>query len=89
MKRRPRIGEHVVYCDPKGVDHDALCTIDWGGCINVVYVSDDESKQDQYGRQIERNATSVTDGDNESAAHGRYWRFPDDPRREYKPPVAV
>jgi hypothetical protein len=89
MTRRPKVGEHVIYCDPKGIDHNALVTVDWGGCINVVYVSPDETKQDQYGRQIERNATSVVDGDSSSAAHGRYWRFTDDERREYHAPIST
>jgi hypothetical protein len=87
MTRRPKVGEHVIFCDPKGIDHDALVTCDWGSCINVVFVTDDESKQDSYGRQIDRNATSVTDGDR-AGVHGRYWRFPEDARNEYHAPVS-
>jgi hypothetical protein len=44
--------------------------------LNLTYVSDDESKVDQYGRQIERGSTSVVHQSNQ-AAHGRYWQFLD------------
>jgi hypothetical protein len=44
--------------------------------LNLVYVSDDPNKTDQYGRQIERGATSVVHQRNQ-AAHGRFWRFID------------
>lgn len=40
--------------------------------INLVYVSDDGTKTDPYGRQIERS-TSVVHKSNQSA-HGMYWR---------------
>lgn len=40
--------------------------------LNVVYVSDDESQKDSYGRQIAR-ATSVPPRSAQSA-HGYYWR---------------
>lgn len=86
--RRPKIGEHVIYCDPKGIDHDALVTADWGRCVNVVYVLKDETRQDQYGRQIDRNATSVADYDSEVTVHGRYWRYADQEKIAYKPPIA-
>ena len=87
MKRRPQIGEAVTFCDSDGTDHPALVTCDWGGCCNVVLVSNDEAKKDDYGRQIERH-TSVVDADR-AGAYGMYWRFPDDARIPYKPPVAV
>jgi len=46
-------------------------------CINVVHVSGNIDKQDPYGRQIERDATSVVHkGD--STAHGYYFRWPDE-----------
>lgn len=88
MKRRPEIGEPVIYCDPKGIDHPALVTIDWGRCINVVFVTPDETRKDQYGRQIVHE-TSVSDADSDSTVHGRYWRFPEDERIAYQPPKAT
>ena len=89
MIRRPDVGEHVIYCDPKGIDHDALVTADWGKCINVVYVTKDASRHDQYGRQLDRSATSVADADSGFAVHGRYWRFPGEEKIPYNPPIAM
>jgi len=41
-------------------------------CINVVYLSGDESKTDSYGRQLERDMTSVQHR-SATTAPGRYW----------------
>lgn len=40
--------------------------------INLIIVSDDETKKDSYGRQIERH-TSVVHEVNQ-LAHGNYWK---------------
>lgn len=78
--RLPLVGEPVVYVDPVGVAHPALVTAPWGPtCINLVYVSKDDSRRDSYGRQLERapscsHATVVP-------VHGNYWRFPDEPAK--------
>ena len=40
-------------------------------CINVVYVSTDESQKDPYGRQVAR-ASSVQH-QSATTAHGRFW----------------
>lgn len=67
-----KIGDVVTYKDERGVDHQALVLCVHGpDCINVVYLSDDESKYDSYGCQIER-ATSVQ-RKSEVTAHGRYF----------------
>lgn len=85
---KPNLGQKVVYVDSKGVDHDALVTCVWSEtCINVVYVSDNPNEKDDYGWQIKRE-TSVTKATVEGQAHGRYWRFDDEPKNEYKPPQA-
>jgi hypothetical protein len=42
--------------------------------VNLVYVSDNPSKTDQYGRQIE-HATSVLRFDPDINAAGRYFRI--------------
>jgi hypothetical protein len=42
-------------------------------CVNVVYVSKDESKTDDYGRQIERD-TSVPHR-SAQPAHGNWWKL--------------
>jgi len=87
--RIPQLGESVIYCDPSGVDHDALFTAVWGdtpdACCNVVFVSHDDSKTDSYGRQIERE-TSV-EHVSKSTVHGRYWRYADEPRNAFAAPT--
>lgn len=64
MKKEPQVGDSVIFIDSHRVEHQALVTNVFGawqdgysGC-NVVYTSSDESKQDPYGRQLER-ATSI------------------------------
>lgn len=87
--KKPILGGTVVYCDPVGHDHGALITAVWSDtCINVVFVSGDPNKGDTYGRQIERE-TSVTHASCPGQAHGRYWRFEDEPRNPVKAPDAV
>ena len=83
------LGGTVIYTDPKGIDHDALVTALWGPrCVNVLYVSADETKRDSYGRQIERE-TSVTYMNSEGTAFGRVYRLVGQLRPEYHPPQAV
>ncbi len=73
------IGAPVTFVDRVGIERPAIVTAVWGPSdgprkpsINVVIVSNDESKTDGYGRQIERE-TSVPH-QNEQAAHGYYWK---------------
>lgn len=75
------VGSHVKFVDPYAVEHDAIVTTLFDNndpekypnpSVNVVYASSDDSKTDQYGRQIERN-TSVVHKSNQFA-HGMYWR---------------
>lgn len=81
--RVPIVGCGVVYVDAHGAQHNALVTAVWGSvenmatqppCINVVMVSADESKQDQYGRQIWRETSVVYR--TVQPAHGFYYMFP-------------
>lgn len=89
MDRKPLVGDHVIYCDSRSVDHNAVVTAAWSAtCINVVFASSDEAKTDSYGRQIERE-TSLLHAATTGQAHGRYWRFPEDPRNQYKPPEQI
>lgn len=87
MKKRVlKDGMHVKVVDEFGKLHDGLVTNSWGDtevedgkpgpCINVLFVSDDTSKQDQYGTQIERY--SSTSHKLSTEAPGRYWFFPDE-----------
>ena len=81
-----RVGQAVVYHDPVGKPFDAVVTAVWGPtCINVVFVSGDENKQDNYGRQIERQ-TSLSHK-SVMQVHGFYWRFQDEEPNEYKAPL--
>ena len=95
-KRRPLACDHVIYHDEKGKPHKALvtCVFDQPNkaaddlsdlpCINVVYVSDDESRGDSYGRQIVRETSQVHK--TSMATHGHYWRFPWEEANEYVAP---
>jgi len=70
------VGSAVTYVDPRGQARDAVVTAVWGTpeerpAINVVFVSDDESRHDVYGRQIER-ATSVVHRTMQPAP-GNFW----------------
>lgn len=49
--------------------------------VNLVFVAGDKNRDDQYGRQIDRN-TSILYKDGQGAG-GFCWRFPD----ESKPPM--
>lgn len=88
-ERQPKVGQHVVYHDPKGIAHDALVTAVWSqlpiGCVNLVIVNDNEAQTDQYGRQIMRT-TSQTHRDY-IKVHGNYWRFTDEEPNPYVAPV--
>lgn len=64
MDRELKIGDSIVYIDAHRERHNALVTKVWTsvgnlpGC-NLVYVSSDETKNDPYGRQIERSTSVV------------------------------
>lgn len=94
--RVPNVGETVVFHDARGKAHDALVQVVWKPYpgqpennigLNVVHVSSDENKTDQYGRQIE-HATSVPHA-SWAVAHGMYWRFADETPRPVQAPAAV
>jgi hypothetical protein len=67
-----KVGTAVKVVDEVGVLHHGLVTNCWGGsCLNVAFLSADESKVDQYGRQTEHlSSCSHRDG---TTAPGRYW----------------
>lgn len=84
--RTPKVGEAIKWHDPQGIEHDALVTAVWSPtCINVVVVSKDESKGDQYGRQIERHTSQTHASSNR--VHGYYWRFEDEAPNPYVAPL--
>lgn len=69
------VGDVVTYRDEHGVDHNALVTVVHGNtaqsCINVVYLSEDETKRESWGRQVERASSVQRKSD--VTAHGRYF----------------
>lgn len=78
-----KVGDSVVYVDPKGQERQALVTAVWGlwhnnpnanpePSLNVLFVSDDAERNDSYGRQMER-ATS-TPHRSHQAAPGNFWK---------------
>lgn len=85
---RYKYGAPIVYVDSQSRKHDALVTT-WHGVdhyrqnlptmepgVNLLIVSQDESKTDSYGRQVER-FTSVCHRAVQ-AAHGNYWLWPEE-----------
>lgn len=79
------VGQHVLYVDELSKPRPALLTAVWRSTgaymphsrvpgVNLVVVSDDEKKDDPYGRQIER-VTSVVHVTNQPAP-GWYWCLP-------------
>jgi len=82
------VGDTVVWHESDGKALKALVTAVWGPtCINLVVVSGDETKKDDYGRQIERR-TSCSYKD-QNRVHGFYWRFEEDEPNPYVPPAQV
>jgi hypothetical protein len=80
------VGDTVVYHDATGKAFNAIVTAVWSlTLINLVFVSGDVTRQDSYGRQIER----VTSLQHKSVqlVHGFYWRFTDEEPNEYNPPL--
>lgn len=82
------VGDVVIFHDPCGKVHNALVTCVWSPTmVNLVIISSDEKRKDEYGRQIER-PTSVAHV-SISSAHGYYFRWPEEEARPYVAPEAV
>jgi hypothetical protein len=52
-------------------------------CVNLSFVSGDENAQDQYGRQMVRDKTSIMHY-GQYAASGFFWCHPEDEKDAYK-----
>lgn len=79
VTREQHRGKSCVYVDPRGQHFDALITEVWGPqCVNLVYATDVEGQNDQYGQKLVR-ATSVMHGSVQQA-HGNYWLLPGESR---------
>lgn len=86
-----KIGDAVIVVDSFGKQHSGILTNIFGQgtpeehkavygswpCANVVFVSDDERKTDQYGRQLER-FTSFPHKSTMPGVNGMYFLFPDE-----------
>lgn len=77
---KPTVGDHVRYCDERGVHHHALVQAVWEKeyegkpvpiGLNLVYISTNVAEMDQYGRQI-KHAASVIHKSGQSAP-ANYW----------------
>jgi hypothetical protein len=96
-RKKPEVGAAIVYHDENGRPHNGLVTAVWGPyMINVVHVSDDESRQDGYGRQIMRESSvpmrghPFGEGDCDAqCVHGRYCRYPEEDAVPFKAPQQV
>ena len=63
------VGDHVIFTDTHRKQHSALVTEVWDSgveqrrdslpALNLLYVVKDETRTDQYGRQIERESSVV------------------------------
>lgn len=74
------VGSYVEYFDPVGKKFDALITAVWGPeCINILFVVEDPTQTDNYGRKIDRSQTSLMHGRLQQA-HSRYWMWPGEER---------
>jgi len=74
---RERVEGHIGADSKTPPDRTAI------PCVNLVYVSGDKSKDDPYGRQLERD-TSVVHASTQPAG-GSCWRMPD----EARPPMGT
>lgn len=64
-------GSRVTYVDREGKRHNALVTIPWATCLNIVYVG--ERHGDSYGNELLRE-TSVPY--QEKGMSGNYIEYP-------------
>lgn len=66
-------GIPVIYTDLKGVEHHALVTRVWNPeLIDLVCVSADPRRTDQYGQQLQREKGVWLKA--KSNAFGNFWR---------------
>ena len=91
--KRLDVGMHVRYCSEDRHWYDALITAIHGEprmadvpdypCVNLSFVSSDESAKDQYGRQMVRDKTSIVHY-GQYVASGFFWCHPDEEEVAHK-----
>lgn len=64
MDQELKVGDAIVFIDEHRQSHEALVTKVWVSVgnmpgVNLVFVVNDESKTDNYGRQIDRRTSIV------------------------------
>jgi len=70
---KKNIGDAVTFYDSYKVKHPALVTNVFSAtCVNLVFVSEDDNKKDDYGRQLERH-TSVSHISVHGGSVGMCW----------------
>ncbi len=90
--RKLEIGDHVIFIDSRRRRHNALLTAIHGEiteyerdgktelqipCVNLTHVSGDARRVDEYGQQLERDATSCVHR-SDNSADANCWIFPDE-----------
>jgi hypothetical protein len=95
MKNSQRlfVGAMVIFHDEGSYPHNALVKCihgsvdeDYMPCINLVFVSQDDSRKDQYGRQTEVRTSVVHKSD--SHCSGFYYRFLDEEPNKIEPVIS-
>jgi len=84
QRQSVEVGDHVIFTDSHGRQHSALLTAVWGDwshpdnppAVNLLYVVHEDTRDDQYGRQIQREPSVVHRKLNSAGAH--CWHLPDE-----------
>lgn len=79
QERKTQVGLDIIFIDSLRKPHKALITAAWSPtCCNLVYVSDDEKKDDSYGRQIERATSVMHKSAQGDTVYGMVWCWPEE-----------
>lgn len=72
LAEKVKVGDVITYVNPEGNEISALVTAVWSPrCVNIVFVSLDNTRQDSYGVQIERTTSLIHK--QFQPAPGNYW----------------
>ena len=87
--RQPKVRDAVIFFNEYSVECPALLEAVhgevggneeagwWTPCVNLVFITPDESKTDDYGRQKEHRS-SCSHVSNQKERAGHYWCFPEE-----------